>query len=550
MGASIGTLLVLSLMFVAVMITYRSDLLAGEMTGDSMREANAEQGRRSTTAVSITDITSSNAFRCDSKAIASLKNTGDEAFGAFDKMDIFTWYTPETGDPFTKRFDYTAGNLAKGEWTLRSITPDNNLQWEPGETAEFIWRFVLPQKVGSSGYVTVSTPNGVSDSDYVAFDNVVSSDCLFLHNNPTPPTGDTASQPVLPMDDELPSAVPQLTSLYNFDTDRDGDPGLKLKKSKNGLSETNPEKFQVWRTGVLGSPIAISGDVLIDLWTALDPPHLAEHGVALAYLRDYDGASYTEIANGALFARDWQSGSTTFVERMSLIQGVSYTIPAGHELELKLLVDDASKHDMWLAYDIEATNSLINLSFVAPTPSTSFYFHNNPTPPTEDTDPQALLPLDTTVPTAAFLYNYDLPGAKPGLELSTSSLGLAEPSEFQVWRTGALADPLVISGDVLVDLWSALRQFQLGFSGAVNLYLRDYDGGSYTEIANGSVFAEDWQEGSPTFIKRTIMMPDVSYTVPIGHVLEARLVVDNIKSSKDMWFAYDTTLYPSVIKLP
>ena len=553
MGASIGSLLVLSLLFVAVLITWRVDLFAGELMGDAMRGANAEQRQRSNTAVSITDITASNAFRCDTNARVTLENTGDVAIGDFDKMDIFTWYTPQTGDPFTKRFDYTTGNLAKGEWTLRSLSPDNNLWWEPGESAVLNWRFLLPQKEGTSGYVTVSTPNGISDSDYVTFNNVVSSECFFLHNNPTPPTGDTASQSVLPMDGELPSAVPQLPTLFNFDTNRDGSPGLLLEKTSDGLGETSDNQFQVWRSAVFTSPLTISGDVLVDIWAKLQVPTLGQIGVVLVYLRDYDangGAGYIEIADGAVYARDWQSNSTTFVERSGLIQGVGYTVPVGHQLELRLIIDNPSSDDMELAYDIASFPSLLNLSFVPPVATTPFYLHNNPTPPTEDTPPQAVLPLDSTAPTAAFLYNYDLPGSKPGLELQTSPLGLAEPTEYQAWRTSILASPLEINGDVFIDLWAALRQFQPDFAGAINMYLRDYDGVGYTEIANSGVYAEDWQEGSGTFIKRTIMMSDVSYTVPAGNQLEARLVVDSIKASKDMWFAYDTTAYPSVINLP
>jgi len=180
--------MVLSLLFIAVLATYRANVFAGDTMGDAMREANAEQRQRSNTAVSITDITASNAFRCDTKASVSLENTGDVTIRVFDKMDLFTWYTPKTGDPFTKRFDYTAGNMAKDEWTLRSLSPDNNLMCEPGETAVLNWRFLLPQKDGTSGYVTVSTPDGVSDSDYVAFNYVVSAFCFFLHNNPPPPT--------------------------------------------------------------------------------------------------------------------------------------------------------------------------------------------------------------------------------------------------------------------------------------------------------------------------------------------------------------------------
>ena len=551
MSTALVSPLVLSVLFIAVLITARINLSSNEVLGDAMREANRIEGGRAMTALSISAVDTTNVFRCDVKTQITVDYVGQADIVDFNEMDVLTWYTPDSGSPLTESFTYTPGNLAKGEWTLQSLSLNNNLRFETAETAVLSLRFPQPPTSGSSGYVTVNTPNGISDSEYVDFGDVVSSDCLYLHNNPTPPKVDTASQDVLPMDDEIPSAVPQLPNLYNFDTDRDANPGLKLKKSKNALAETDPRKFQVWQTGALDSPLAIAGDVLIDLWAALDPPHLDEPGVAIAYLRDYDGATYSEIANGAVYSRDWQAGSTTFVERMALIKDVNYTVPAGNELEFRLLVEDASKHNMWLAYDFDATNSLINLSFVPPVPTTSFYLHNNPTPPTGDTDPQALLPMDSTAPTATTLYNYNLPGIKPGLELAESELGLNEPVDFQIWRTGPLVSPLSIDGDVFIELWAAIREFQVNKPGAVSAYLRDYDSvGGYAEIANGSIFAENWQEGSNTFLKRTIMMPDVSYTVPTGHELEFRLVVDEVKDSKEMWFAYDTTAYSSVVMLP
>lgn len=551
MSAAVAGPLVLSFLFIAVLLTARADIISGDLVGDAMLENSRIEGERARTALSIKAASAPNVFRCDTKVQVTLKNVGKAAIGDFGGMDVFTWYTPESGDPLTQRFVYTAGNLAKGQWALKTLTPGNDLRWEPRSTAVLVWRFLQPPKTGTSGYVTVAAPNGVSDSDYVSFGDVVTSNCLFLHNDPTPPVGDTAHQAVLPMDGEMPSAVPQLTSLYNFDTDRDSEPGIMLVRSSNGLSETNPAKFQVWRTGVLTQPLSINGDVMVDLWAVLSPANPQEIGVILAYLRDYDGAGYAEIASGAVYARDWQSGSGGFVERVALIQNADYTIPAGHELELRLLVDEASDRNMSLAYDLEAFTAVLNLAFIQPVSTTSLFLHNNPTPPTGDTDPQVVLPLDAAAPSATTLYNYDLPGNKPGLELLGTALGLDEPTSFQVWRTGPLAGPLSIKGDVFIELWSAIRQFQLDQSGAVTAYLRDYDGvGSYTEIANGSVFAEDWQESSDTFLKRTIMMPDVSYTVPTGHALEFRLVVDTIKASKDMWFAYDTTAYPSVIMLP
>ena len=101
-----------------------------------------------------------------------------------------------------------------------------------------------------------------------------------------------------------------------------------------------------------------------------------------------------------------------------------------------------------------------------------------------------------------------------------------------------------------MNIWAAIRNFQQNQPGAYTVYLRDYDGATYTEISTSSVFAFDWQKGSTDFVNATVMMLDVNYTVPAGHELEVRLIADDIKASKDMWFAYDTTSYPSVIKLP
>ena len=272
----------------------------------------------------------------------------------------------------------------------------------------------------------------------------------------------------------------------------------------------------------------------------------------LVYLRDFDGASYTEIGEGATFARDWQSGSASFVEKLSLIKNINYTVPAGNQLEVRIVVDDASIQDMSLAYDTQTYSSLVNLSFVPPAPSKSLYLHNNPSPPVGDTNRQTILSMDETAPVGSTIYQYGVPNNNDGLLLAGSSLGLAEvdPDKYQRWMTGALADPLVIAGDVFIDLWAGIRQFQDGQPGAMTMYLRDYDGAGYTEIGNGSVFVFDWQDGDPSFVEQTIMIPDIDYTIAAGHELEARLITDTIKASKDMWYAYDTTVYPSVIKLP
>lgn len=549
MGASLASLLVLTVLFTGVLMTLKSSLLGDIRINSAVAEAVKNSSDRYKTALAVTSSVGLSVFRCDTGVEVTVDNIGEAPISNFAQMDVLTWYTLGSGDTVTKAFAYSEGNLEKGEWSLAGISPDNNSPGlDPGETATLVWRFDQPQQPDTSGYLTIVAPNGVSDSDYVEFNDVSQGDCRFLHNFPTPPQGDTFAQPVLPMGTGLPVAV----TLYNYDGDEDADAGLTLVRSQNGIAETVPGKFQIWRTGPLTQPLAISGDVLVDLWSTLVPPVSNEVGILIAYLREYDGAGYTEIGEGAIFARDWQQGSPGMVERMALLEGIDYTLQPGSELELRIIADIASAHDINLAYDTKDFPSLLNLSFTAPAPSLSLYFHNNPSPPVADTARQPVLPLNGAFPAATTLYQYSVPSNNPGLLLKGTDQGLGEtdPTKFQAWQTASLAAPLLIDGDVLIDIWAGIRQFQSKQSGAITIYLRDKDGATYTEIANGSLFAEDWQQGSNDFIRKTIMIPDVEYTVPQNHQLEARFIADSIKASKDMWFAYDTTAHPSAINLP
>ena len=549
MGSAAATLLILAVLFTSAFIMFQTKLHGDVVAGGAVRESALMHQQRAATSISIESTEAYSVFRCDTTVRTEIKNTGATRIEHFELMDIFTWYTADSGEQLIERLNYTEGNLHNQEWAVPGLDPlIIGAIWDPGETVSISWRLLRPQKEGTFGYITVVTPNGVSDSAYVDFTDVANSDCRFLHNDPTPPIEDTASQPLLSME----GGIPTTTTLFNYDNDRDANPGLTLIRSQNGLTETLTTKYQVWRTGVLETPIVINGDVLVDIYAALNPVVQGELGVLVAYLRDYEGASYTEIGESAVFARDWQSGSSGFVERMTLIKNVNHTIPAGHELEIRLQVDAASHQEMTVAYDTQQQSSLIDLFYRPPTASALFYLHNNPTPPVADTSRQAILPLDETAATGSVLYQYGTPNNNPGLLLKGTDQGLAETifDKFQVWQTSVLAEDLVVQGDVLVDLWAGIRGFQADQSGALTIFLRDFDGSSYTEIANGSIFAEDWQQGSRTFVPQTIIIPDVDYTVPAGHQLEARVIADTIKSSKDMWLAYDTTLYPTVIKLP
>ncbi len=179
------------------------------------------------------------------------------------------------------------------------------------------------------------------------------------------------------------------------------------------------------------------------------------------------------------------------------------------------------------------------------------YLHNNPTPPTGDTSSQAVLPTSTTAPIATTLYNYDQDrDSDAGLIIVKGGSGAGETdlTKYQAWRAGSLSDDLPIIGTVTIDLWSAIRGFSKGKRGEITIYLRDYNGSTYTEIGNGTL-SESWQKGSSTWVMKTITISGLNYTIPAGNELEVKLIVGN-NAGADMWFAYDTTSCVSVVKIP
>jgi len=127
-------------------------------------------------------------------------------------------------------------------------------------------------------------------------------------------------------------------NIYTVAYQGDGDVGFL--KTVNILSD-----------GTFGTAIEINGDVNFNFWSGIKDFGQSRRGVVIAYLRDFNGAEYTEIANASLDSADWQGGIEDWVETLMTFSDVSYTIRAGHYLELKVLVDVNSDDDMWFAYD-------------------------------------------------------------------------------------------------------------------------------------------------------------------------------------------------------
>ncbi len=282
---------------------------------------------------------------------ATVGNAGRTPVSDFTQMDVLVDYTDGADAKVVSHLTNEA------DWSVTALSPDTydkNI-WNPRESATIVFAAVPPPKSNTQGTVIIGSPLGVTASAY--FSTVSAETCYYLHNNPTPPAGATSSQASLPL-----TTGPALeATLYNYDQKRDAQTGLLIVKGGTDENEADSTKHQVWRTGALSSPLALAGTVTIDFWSAIKDFTLSTAGVVTFYLRDYDGSSHIEIANGTVSEADWQGGVSNFVAKTLSIGSVSYTVSAGNQLELKLIVGAASGDDLWFYYDATGYPSVVKI---------------------------------------------------------------------------------------------------------------------------------------------------------------------------------------------
>ncbi len=285
-----------------------------------------------------------------------VRNDGTTSVSDFSRVDVVAQYSSGAQDHIIW-LPYTAPPLQSNSWTLLSIADD---KIDPGvlntgETALIRMRLDPAVAPSTTNWVQVTTELGVSASFF--FPTGTWCGAVYLHNNPTPPTGDTTSQTALPLDKLAPTA----TTLYNYDVNRDSSAGRLIVLGGTGATESDTTKYQDWLTTALSSALTIDGTVTVTLLSGMKDFGLSQAGSVTVYLRDFDGSSYVEIGNGTLTDADWQRGSSSWVEKTITIADVNYTIPSGNFLEVKLIVTSSSADDMWFAYDTVSYGSRVAL---------------------------------------------------------------------------------------------------------------------------------------------------------------------------------------------
>ncbi len=183
-----------------------------------------------------------------------------------------------------------------------------------------------------------------------------------------------------------------------------------------------------------------------------------------------------------------------------------------------------------------------------------FYLHNNPPSPTGNTRAQVNLTATTTASTQTTLFRYDTDTgcanrAGRGLIRATPNPTQASACYYVNWRTPLMTTPLTLRGSVTVDIWSATNTNTTGVNGALVVYLRDYNAtaGTYAEITN-LTFSRGYTRRN--WIHTPITIP-ITGTVSLapGHQLEVKIEAPTTGTSTNMLVAYDTTVYPSFVRV-
>jgi hypothetical protein len=185
----------------------------------------------------------------------------------------------------------------------------------------------------------------------------------------------------------------------------------------------------------------------------------------------------------------------------------------------------------------------------------TYDLHNNPTPPTGNTTAQANLTATMTASTQVTLFNYDTDcdtdTGRQLVQVNPPTPGNTTLCRYVNWRLPVQAVALPLTGTVTADIWAATQVKQGYRTGSIIAYLRDYNpagAGTYVEIANAT-YTGNYVVGG-TFYERSIAIPITgTYTLPIGHQLELKLEAPRTAPPNDMMVAYDTTGYPSYLRL-
>ena len=182
--------------------------------------------------------------------------------------------------------------------------------------------------------------------------------------------------------------------------------------------------------------------------------------------------------------------------------------------------------------------------------ATTWYLHNNPTPPVANTTAQFNLALNGTAPTATTLVNYDTDcDARVGRSINRGGGAVTETGAclYATWRSAALSAARTLNGTATLAIW-ARKSSGGGGNPTLRAFLRVFDPGTSTYVELGSASVSITNDSSTAWASYAPHWSLASVSVPAGRQIEIKIVATG--SNRDPEIAYDTTATATSLQLP
>jgi hypothetical protein len=181
---------------------------------------------------------------------------------------------------------------------------------------------------------------------------------------------------------------------------------------------------------------------------------------------------------------------------------------------------------------------------------TTWFLHNDPTPPTGSTPARSMLAMDEVPPTAGTLYNYDTNcDSRPGRQIQRSTGNVTESvtCRFATWRSAALAAARTLDGTATVSVW-ARKTGSGGTNPTLRAFLRVFDPATSTYTELGAANATVTANGNQAWVEHDLTWSLTGVTVPAGRVIEVKIVATG--GNRNVEIAYDANNLASKLTLP
>jgi hypothetical protein len=250
------------------------------------------------------------------------------------------------------------------------------------------------------------------------------------------------------------------------------------------------------------------------------------------------------------------SGATTYDLRHKRAADSTWTTIAGLTATSRTVED--LTNDVTYDFQVRAVNSGGASAWsatVQATPRALMLYLKTNGAPGANTATVLDLPMSGAFPAwAETLPNYstDEGNNQPGRHMHKGSPSDTEKDKNQ-WWTFTAANTVQLNGPATLTFWAAMKDLDTSKEGSVTAWLMHCNsaGGSCTNLgpaAGVNLYRSRWAVNGVAWSQGTINFGPLNHTLAAGRTLRVRVQVAG-NSGDGMWFAYDTTTYPSVLRI-